>query len=81
MKTEDTFSLTSIKEERVFGSKSALNQKNLKLPILKSQLGLSNASKGKRAMTSTKSVSNMRKLSQSSVTHDLLRGITERATQ
>ena len=81
MKNEDTFSLTSIKEERVFGSKSTTNHNNVKLPLLKAQFGFSNASLATRAMTSSKSTSSIKKLSQSSVTHDLLKSITERANQ
>jgi hypothetical protein len=75
MKTEDTFSLTSIKEERPIG----FNSKQIKLPQIKTQV-LFNPRKSSTVPTTQASLT-LKTTSQSSVTHDLLKSITERASQ
>lgn len=79
MKNEDTFSLTSIKEERPMGLKIGFNSKQLKLPHIKSQQSFSKPSK--KLATAIVSQKSQRKTTQNSVTHDLLKSITERASQ
>lgn len=72
METEGTFGLTSLKDE----NKISFIPNSIKLPHIKSHIGFSKPGKPARSMTT----SNLNRISQSSVTHDLLKSITERAT-
>ena len=75
MKTEDTFSLTSVKEDRPMGLKIGFTSKHIKLPRIKSQQSFS-----KPSNPLTTAPSSVKKNTQSSVTHELLKSITERAS-
>lgn len=83
MKTEDTFSLTSIKEDRTKGIKVTVNPPPpIKLPQIKSQLSFTKASKPvKNLIIPSTTIPKMKRNSQNSVTHELLKSITERASQ
>ena len=76
MKTEDTFSLTSVKEDRPMGLKIGFATKHIKLPHIKSQQSFSKPSKSMNSVPST-----LKKNPQSTVTHELLKSITDRASQ
>ena len=83
MKNEDTFSLTSLKDDHQQFLNKPLSKSKLKLPSIKSQTSLSKATTASKTLTSPSSQPsvNIKRSNQNSMTHDLLKSITERACQ
>lgn len=79
MKNDDTFSLTSIREEK--SSVSRLGFPNsTKFPHLKTQM-ISKSNKFSKSLRQSSSSSSLKTSSKTLVTHELLKSISERAKQ